>query len=344
MIVITGRRLSTAGFAAAFSWLVRLGARAQASGAVRTAGDSAVRPIRAGTFRDPKAKDNPVPKWHVFLPAAALALAAGMLWAQARPIGPAASRSPASAPWFQEGRTVWIDTPPGRLKTRVYESRGLKEHPVLVVLVHGDRADVHQGLYELARAIANGSRNVVAAAVLRPGYHDAQGETSSGKLGGAIGDNYTAEVVDDVDAAILGLKAKYHAGPVVLAGHSGGAAITADLIGRHPQDVSAALLLACACYPPKNVQDLPNPSLRPLDLVPSVSQSIHVRIVIGDADKLLQADQAYEQAIEARGVDTRLTIAPGVDHNGILRAPQIQAALAELLNLEEKAAQDGSSQ
>jgi len=277
----------------------------------------------------------------LFLLAAACALAAGLFslnWPGAKL---------ASAPWFSEGQTVWIGTPRGQLKTRVYESSRRKEHPVLVVLVHGDIPDPRQGLYELAQAIAHVSQNVVAAGVLRPGYKDAQGDTSSGEMGYAIGDNYTPEVVDDIDTAIRGLKAKYHAGPVVLVGHSGGGAISADLIGRHPEDVSAVLLLACGCDPkefmtrwvrehPVFPKNLSNPSLLPLDLAPNVSPSIHVRMVIGDRDDVvrLPASQAYARALEARGVDVKLAIAAGFSHNDIFRAPATRANLTELLTLE----------
>jgi dienelactone hydrolase len=229
---------------------------------------------------------------------------------------------------------VWIDTPRGRLKTRVYESAGLEAHPVLVVLVHGDIPDPRQGLYEFAQGIAHSSHNVVAAGVPRPGYQDAQADMSCGKMGYAIGDNYTAEVVDDIDTAILALQAQYHAGPVVLAGHCGGGAIAADLIGRHPGDVSAVLLLACGCDPrefmtrwtrehPLLPKNLPNPSLLPLDLAPQVSRSIHVRMIIGDQDDVtgLPASQAYAHALEAQGVDVKLTVVGGFGHNDILRAP-----------------------
>jgi predicted esterase len=285
----------------------------------------------------------------LFLLVAACALAAGLVWLKWSGVSllrPDASLL--SAPWFSEGQTVWTGTPRGRLKARVYESTRLDEHPVLVVLVHGDIPDPRQGLYELAFAIAHAWQNVVAAGVLRPGYKDAQGDTSSGEMGYAIGDNYTPETVDDIDSAIRGLRAKYHAGPVVLIGHSGGGAISADLIGRHPEDVSAVLLLACGCDPNEFMtrfmrehpggfpKDLPNPSLLPLDLVPHVSPGIHARMVIGDQDDVvrLPASQAYASALATRGVDVKLTIASGVGHNNIFRAPETQAAITELLTLE----------
>ncbi len=254
---------------------------------------------------------------------------------------------PAKAPWLSDGRTVWIDIPDGRLKTRVYESAGLTDKPVLVVLVHGDYRTGRQGFYEFAQAIAHRDDNVVAAGVLRPGYKDAQGDRSSGKTGYTIGDNYTPEVVDDVHAAVRQLKARYHPGAVVLIGHSGGGAISADLIGRHPGDIDAALLLACACDPkefmtrwvrehPVFPRNLPNPSLLPLDLAPKVSPRTHVRMVIGDKDDVvrLPASQAYAKALAARGVDVKLVLVSGYGHDDILRAPETLAAMTELLTLE----------
>src|SRR6185312_735891 len=230
---------------------------------------------------------------HIAPFAAALALIGGA--AHAQNDGPPPAAVLAKANWFKTGETVWIDAPDGKVKTRAYQGAKLGEHPVLVVLVHGDIPNPGQGFYELADAVARISDNVVAAGLLRPGYTDAQGDTSAGKMGVAIGDNYTPQVVDDVDAAIHQLKARYHAGKVVVMGHSGGGAITADLIGRHPDDVDAALLLACGCDPnefmtrwvrehPAFPKNLKNPSLLPLDLAPKVPPRMHVRMVIGDKD------------------------------------------------------------
>lgn len=251
------------------------------------------------------------------------------------------------AHWFQTGETVWIDAPDGKVKTRVYQSGKVSMHPVLLVLVHGDIPNPGQGLYEVAEAMARISDNVVAAGLLRPGYKDAQGDTSAGKMGVAIGDNYTPQVVDDLDAAIRQLKARYHAGRVVVMGHSGGGAITANLIGRHPADVDAAVILSCGCDPnefmtrwvrehPRFQMIQPNPSLLPLDLAPKVPARMHVRMLIGDKDDVtkLPASEAYFHALQAHGVDAKLTIVPGVGHNDIFGAPQAMDALVEVLTLE----------
>ena len=251
------------------------------------------------------------------------------------------------AHWFQTGETVWIDAPDGKVKTRVYQSAKLGEHPVLLVLVHGDIPNPGQGLYEVAEAMARISDNVVAAGLLRPGYKNAQGDASAGKMGVAIGDNYTPQVVDDVDAAVRQLKARYHAGKVVVMGHSGGGAITANLIGRHPEDVDAAMILSCGCDPnefmtrwvrehPRFQMIRPNPSLLPLDLAPKVPGRMQVRMLIGDKDDVtgLPASQAYFHALQAHGVDVKFAVVPGVGHNDIFQAPQTLDALVQVMTLE----------
>jgi pimeloyl-ACP methyl ester carboxylesterase len=260
---------------------------------------------------------------------------------------PSAAQPSLEAPWFSVGKTVWIDTAAGPLKTRVYQSSRLSEQPVLLVLVHGDIPDPRQGLYEVAYSIASNGENVVAAGVLRPGYKDAQGDMSAGEMGYAIGDNYTPEAVDAVTAAVRELKATYHARAVVIVGHSGGGAIAANLIGKHPNDVDAALLLACGCDPREFMQrwtrehagfpkDLPNPSLLPLDLAPGVSPRTRVRMVIGDKDDVvrLAPSEAYVNALKTRGLDATLTIAAGIGHNDVFRAKETRAAMTELLSLE----------
>jgi pimeloyl-ACP methyl ester carboxylesterase len=73
------------------------------------------------------------------------------------------------------------------------------------------------------------------------------GERSEGEIGRAIGDNYTADRVDAVAGIIEQLKTKFHPAHTVLVGHSGGAAITGNLWGRHPSAVDGALLVSCDC-------------------------------------------------------------------------------------------------
>jgi pimeloyl-ACP methyl ester carboxylesterase len=182
--------------------------------------------------------------------------------------------------WRDEGQVIWVDAPDGRLKVRAYTSGVMTDHPVLVLWIHGDLGPGAEP-YELAQRMARVTENVVVAALLRPGYTDAEGDVSAGRKGYAIGDNYTARVVDDVHAAINQLKARFHAHAFIVTGHSGGAGITGNLLGRHPEDANAAVLIACSCDPkgfmsrwvaehPETPKGLPNPSLSPLELVDGV--------------------------------------------------------------------------
>jgi pimeloyl-ACP methyl ester carboxylesterase len=142
----------------------------------------------------------------------------------------------------------WVGTGEQRLRVEVYRSATLRSHPTLLLVLHGDapfnKPDYH---YTLARQVAQANPDVVAVGLLRPGYTDPSGHQSAGQRGEATGDNYTPAAIDAVAGALTTLKARYQAGRVVLAGHSGGAAIAADLLGRHPGLADAALLAACPC-------------------------------------------------------------------------------------------------
>ena len=148
------------------------------------------------------------------------------------------------------GMTRWIDVPAGRLKTRVYVGTAASESPVLVLVLHGDLPEPPPSYqYEFAKVIADAAKDTVAAGVLRPGYRDPIGDRSSGDMGGAVADNYTPEVVDAVASVARELAREYRARETILVGHSGGAAIAANLLGRHPDVARGSVLVGCGCDP-----------------------------------------------------------------------------------------------
>src|SRR5687768_13307198 len=172
--------------------------------------------------------------------AALLALFAPWVFGQ-----PAADDPPAA-------KTLWLEGNKLKLKTSIYESSKLSRHPVLVVVLHGDLLGLRMlpattYHYVFADEATRRIEDVVVAAVLRPGYRDRSGERSDGEQGLATGDNYTPEVVDAVAVVVEQLKARFPPAYTVLAGHSGGAAITGDLLGRLPSAVDGALLASCPC-------------------------------------------------------------------------------------------------
>ncbi len=260
-----------------------------------------------------------------------------------------ACRSPQSE-WTENdgGVTRWIDIPAGRLKTRVYTGAAPAESPILVLVLHGDLPDPPPSYhYEFADVVVERTRvaGVIAAGVLRPGYQDPTGQRSSGDMGRAIADNYTPEVVDAVAGAARQLAKDYGARGIVLVGHSGGGAIVADVLGRHPGIARGAVLAGCGCDPSawrarqraqtgNPMFEGPTGSILPLSVVGGVSPGTIVRMVVGARDDVTPpADtEAYAAALRARGIDVSVDVVPDLGHN-ILFTPRVFDALEKLLSV-----------
>ena len=253
------------------------------------------------------------------------------------------------------GETQWIDVAGGRLKTQVFARESDSRRPILILILHGDIPSPPPDYqYLFAKLLVDGipeypersallraalgagwdERSIVAAGLLRPGYADPSRDRSSGEMGKAVGDNYAPEVVDAVATAARHLAAEYDASAVVLVGHSGGGAIIANVLGRHPDIADAALLVACGCDPaawrarmraqqPGSVWDEPISSLMPLSLVDGIARDTRVRLLAGENDDVILPDdiRTYAAALRERGIDVQLTLAPGLGHN-ILMSPE----------------------
>ncbi|MCG8434596.1 MAG: lysophospholipase, partial [Gammaproteobacteria bacterium] len=133
----------------------------------------------------------------------------------------------------------------GCIKFRTFQSKQITENPVLVIVVHGDSPVADPTYhYEFAKQIAAANNNVVAAGVLRPGYSDGMGGRSSGVRGEVSGDNYTHRAAETVVAAANSLRVRYNASTMLLVGHSGGAAISAAILGLYPPLFDQAVLVS----------------------------------------------------------------------------------------------------
>ncbi len=245
--------------------------------------------------------------------------------------------------------TLWLSGNALKIKTNIYQSARLSSHPTLVVVLHGDLLGFRQippstYHYVFADAATRKIEDVVVAAVLRPGYRDHSGERSDGNAGLATGDNYTPEVVDAVGAVIAQLKARFHPAHTVLVGHSGGAAITGDLLGRLPAAVDGALLVSCPCelaawrrYMMRKqnnnpIWSMPIHSLSPQELASKVSPGEHVTVLVGAEDDVAPPwmSRRYAQALKEHVRHVNLTIAPGLGHE-ILLEPVTYEALNGLV-------------
>jgi pimeloyl-ACP methyl ester carboxylesterase len=248
------------------------------------------------------------------------------------------AQAPATAP-------VWVQGGPYRLKTSVYRSSGLSPHPALLVVLHGD-APFNKPDYQdtFAAKVAAGYSDVIAAAILRPGYTDPQGNTSEGDRGLATGDNYNAQNVDALAAAISELRRRFKARRVVMVGHSGGAAITANILGRHPALVDAALLVSCPCdvkrWRAHMFQKTGIPTfqgliatLSPIDLVSGIADRTTISMIVGAKDDVAPPDlsEAYRSALARLGKHVQLTELKDQGHE-ILLNPVVLQTVAPLLH------------
>lgn len=245
--------------------------------------------------------------------------------------------------------TVWLQANGLRLKTKIYRSSKQSERPTLILVVHGDSPFAPPSYqYAFARQTAGKMDDVVVAALLRPGYQDDAGDQSQGVRGKTTGDNYTPQVVDAVAQVIDQLKARFHPAKTILAGHSGGAAITGNVLGRWPTSVDGALMVSCPCdlvaWRRHMLKMQMNPiwlepvkSLSPIDLAGQVRRTAIVRMLVGAEDPVAPPEltQDYASALRKHGDDVTVTVVPGFKHD-ILLEPFTLDALQSLVEALRK--------
>ncbi|HVX50569.1 MAG TPA: alpha/beta fold hydrolase [Chitinophagaceae bacterium] len=240
----------------------------------------------------------------------------------------------------------WVNTLHDSLHIKTYKNGMRTDKPNLVVVLHGDAPFNNPGYqYILASLIARQNTNTIAVAILRPGYTDSEGVRSPGIRGLTTGDNYTPQVVDGIAAAINNLKELYHPGKTIIAGHSGGSAITADIIGRHPGVADAAVLVSCPCNVPEwrahmkmlqhnaPIWDKPVKSLSPNTLVDSIDMRTKIVVVTGENDDVAPTALSvnYYKQLKQRGLDAQLVTVNGAGHEIFLTA-SVRNAVSTLLN------------
>ena len=230
------------------------------------------------------------------------------------------------------GATVWLDAGGMRLKARVFARSPAPA--VLVVAIHSDlsRPDYQ---YQFARRVAERFPAVAAAGLLRTGYSDGDGDRSSGDSGSMTGDIYTPSIIAAVAASVRRLQSRTGARTVILVGHSGGAAIAADVMAAAPGLVGTAVLVGCPCDLAPWRRHMAGRMFNPLWLVPVDSVSPlagaatidpHARVVlINGADDTVRPPvfaARYAAALRARGVAVTTRVLAGRSHEALL-APEV---------------------
>lgn len=214
----------------------------------------------------------------------------------------------------------WVQGKEYRLKIEVFQSDTTTKHPVLVVGLHGDSPFQNPGYQKIfAAETAAKTHHTVAVGMLRPGYTDPRGNTSEGRRGKTNGDNWNAENTDAIADAIRTLKNRYQSRKVVVAGHSGGAAITANILVRQPELIDAALLVSCPCEVQKWREHMLRltgndvfkgeiNTLSPIENTANISDRVRILMIVGAEDEVTPPylSDKYRKKLAALGKDIRL--------------------------------------
>lgn len=142
----------------------------------------------------------------------------------------------------------YIKTQNGCLFVKVFKSDSITLKPKLLIVIHGDapfNPPTYQ--YKLSQKISDQVKNTIVISVLRPGYKDNDGNKSDGKRGLTTGDNYTQEVISSLTEVIKELKIRFKPSKTIIVGHSGGAAISADIVSLTPTLIDKTILVSCPC-------------------------------------------------------------------------------------------------
>jgi len=260
-----------------------------------------------------------------------------LLWIAALLVAPTMAHA---APCASENVETTLTGKSECLVLRTYKGAQAGAAPkLLVVVIHGDGSGGGPANYHFSTADKLAKRaelsSAVVVALVRPGYDDGAGNTSSGNNNNRS-DHYTAVNIDEVAGVIAKLKQAYKPRRVILVGHSGGAATSALIIGRHPGLADGAVLVACPCHlddwrqarnrPPWTRSESPH---RWADKVPPTTRVIALTGTDDDNTGTGLA-QDYVRRVTEKGVVARFEAIAGANHNAAFRTPQVEAAVVEL--------------
>ena len=189
----------------------------------------------------------------------------------------------------------------------------------LIVMAHGDTSSGGPSdyMYRHAEAIAKQYPDVTVAAILRPGYFDAEGRVSPGSNHGGR-DQYTAENNRYLATTIQNLKDKITPEQVIGVGHSGGAVQFGAILGQYENLLDGIILVGCGCDLVQRTIDTGEQprvnSQSPVDVLGSVDRTVKVITVTGSEDFRQKYAEAYVEALRDRLVDAEAVTVEGAEH------------------------------
>ncbi len=221
-------------------------------------------------------------------------------------------------------------------------SYGPSDPTAMVIWLHGDVSSGGPANYHfpLAQKAANdhASAKVMSIALVRPGYPDGSGTSSTVSFfDGGRSDHYTQQNVAEVGAVIEKLRLKYRPKSLIIVGHSGGAATAAVLLGMKPQLAEAAILVSCPCelvtWRASRGRSAWTRSENPTNWAGKISAATKVIAFTGAKDDNTYPSLAsqYVEILRARGIDANFHLISNATHNSALRSAEVFDEIGKLL-------------
>jgi len=234
------------------------------------------------------------------------------------------------------GNAILVGAPGHRIAGRVYHNGSPGSSVPLIVVLHGDAPFINPGYqYDVAVDLADTVQGTRVVALTRPGYADAYGAKSDGDRGFASGDTYTLNVTKQLAAAVQSLKEQWGAPSVILVGHSGGAAVAANIAALNPGLVQHVFLVACPCDVPAFRRHmarmqwsptwlLPTDSLSPMRTLDRMDKRTKVTAITGANDPVALPEYAQRYIAKAKslGIPASMIVLPDKGHE-ILDDPAV---------------------
>jgi predicted esterase len=234
----------------------------------------------------------------------------------------------------------WVIGKDECLKIITFKGSGSASLNTLIVYLHGDGAIEARPSDYLKHGVNKiNADNVVQIILMRPGYFDSTGATSTGilKRKSRRGTSYNSHNVKEIAMAIDNLKGYHKPKKTIIVGHSGGAAIAALILGRHSEVADGAILAACPCNVDKWVQMAGKRSgrdaLSPSNYVDNIGSDVTVIALTGTKDNNTFPVLAneYIAKLEKHNVNGKFISVAGQTHNGIVRSPSFYNAINEII-------------
>jgi predicted alpha/beta hydrolase family esterase len=142
--------------------------------------------------------------------------------------------------------------------------------------------------------------------------------------------------IAEIGTAIERLRLRYKPNAVIIVSHSGGAAITAVLLGMKPQLADAAILVACPCDLAAwraGRSRMPWSSENPMQWVEKVSPATKVIALTGSRDDTTvpALGKPYVEGLQARGIDAIFQLVPHAGHIDMVGSTAVSDATFRLL-------------